>query len=44
MLERDILAEKSGENPFLVRLYHSFQEKDRLVMVMEYYQARAPAP
>ena len=40
MLERDILADThgTGTNPFLVRLYHSFQEKDRLIMVMEYYQ------
>ena len=39
-LERDIMsAEKAGRNPFLVQLYHAFQEKDRLVMVMEYYQA-----
>ena len=37
MLEREILANQS--NPFLVRLYHSFQERDRLVLVMEYYPA-----
>jgi len=36
MLERNLLA--GVEHPFLLRLYHSFQEKDRLVMVVDFCQ------
>mmetsp|Transcript_17211 Transcript_17211/g.52271 ORF Transcript_17211/g.52271 Transcript_17211/m.52271 type:complete len:489 (-) Transcript_17211:174-1640(-) len=36
MLERNLLA--GVVHPFLLRLYHSFQEKDRLVMVVDFCQ------
>ena len=36
MLERDLLADV--QHPFLLGLYHSFQEKDRLVMVVDFCQ------
>jgi len=34
MLERNILGE--FDHPFLLKLYHSFQERDRLVLVVDY--------
>ena len=34
MLERNILGE--FDHPFLLKLYHSFQEKDKLVLVVDY--------
>ncbi|KAH8075025.1 serine/threonine kinase [Aureococcus anophagefferens] len=36
MLERDLLA--GIAHPFVLGLYHSFQEKDRLVMVVDFCQ------
>jgi len=36
MLERDLLA--GVAHPFVLGLYHSFQEKDRLVMVVDFCQ------
>jgi len=34
MLEKDVLSE--FDSPFLIKLYHSFQERDKLVLVIDY--------
>ncbi|EPY41466.1 protein kinase [Angomonas deanei] len=37
--EKDVLSEAAASNPWVVRLYASFQDKDYLYMLMEYMPA-----